>query len=144
MGAILDGMVVETGAVFAAKFMLPWSFSEQAAAATKPPGLFGIDLPRPHITEVRVVDPSTSGTAPAEFGSSNLEAFADRLAKPPYRSERLAGIATRTVSPSSPRTRASCAAGGPPTRTTSGLPSIQRSATRSATNLREHRAKGPT
>ena len=80
MGAILDGMVVETGAVFAAKFMLPWSFSEQAAAATKPPGLFGIDLPRPHITEVRVVDPSTSGTAPAEFGAPNLEAFADRPA----------------------------------------------------------------
>src|SRR3954447_23140412 len=33
MGATLDGMVEATGAVFEAKFMLPWSFSEEAAAA---------------------------------------------------------------------------------------------------------------
>ena len=32
MGATLDGMVEGTGAVFEAKFMLPWSFSEEAAA----------------------------------------------------------------------------------------------------------------
>jgi predicted phage-related endonuclease len=32
MGATLDGLVQEVGAVFEAKFMLPWSFSEQAAA----------------------------------------------------------------------------------------------------------------
>src|SRR5438876_8750477 len=32
MGATLDGVVTETGAVFEAKFMLPWSFSEEAAA----------------------------------------------------------------------------------------------------------------
>jgi predicted phage-related endonuclease len=32
MAATLDGLVEETGAVFEAKFMLPWSFSEQAAA----------------------------------------------------------------------------------------------------------------
>ena len=32
MGATLDGMVAETGVVFEAKFMLPWSFSEEAAA----------------------------------------------------------------------------------------------------------------
>src|SRR5271167_3252921 len=32
MGATLDGMVATTGAVFEAKFMLPWSFSEEAAA----------------------------------------------------------------------------------------------------------------
>jgi predicted phage-related endonuclease len=32
MGATLDGIVAETGAVFEAKFMLPWSFSEEAAA----------------------------------------------------------------------------------------------------------------
>src|SRR5256885_3008539 len=32
MGATLDGLVAETGAVFEAKFMLPWSFSEEAAA----------------------------------------------------------------------------------------------------------------
>jgi predicted phage-related endonuclease len=32
MGATLDGMVVGSGAVFEAKFMLPWSFSEEAAA----------------------------------------------------------------------------------------------------------------
>jgi predicted phage-related endonuclease len=32
MGATLDGLVVGTGAVFEAKFMLPWSFSEEAAA----------------------------------------------------------------------------------------------------------------
>jgi predicted phage-related endonuclease len=32
MAATLDGMVESTGAVFEAKFMLPWSFSEDAAA----------------------------------------------------------------------------------------------------------------
>src|SRR6202162_4591357 len=32
MGATLDGLVNETGAVFEAKFMLPWSFSEEVAA----------------------------------------------------------------------------------------------------------------
>jgi predicted phage-related endonuclease len=32
MAATLDGLVEQTGAVFEAKFMLPWSFSEQAAA----------------------------------------------------------------------------------------------------------------
>jgi predicted phage-related endonuclease len=31
MGATLDGVVSETGAVFEAKFMLPWSFSEEGA-----------------------------------------------------------------------------------------------------------------
>jgi predicted phage-related endonuclease len=32
MAATLDGMVEATGAMFEAKFMLPWSFSEEAAA----------------------------------------------------------------------------------------------------------------
>jgi hypothetical protein len=32
MAATLDGRVQQTGAVFEAKFMLPWSFSEEAAA----------------------------------------------------------------------------------------------------------------
>jgi len=32
MAATLDGLVAETGAVFESKFMLPWSFSEEAAA----------------------------------------------------------------------------------------------------------------
>src|SRR6478752_10099737 len=32
MAATLDGLVKKTGAVFEAKFMLPWSFSEEAAA----------------------------------------------------------------------------------------------------------------
>jgi len=32
MAATLDGIVEETGAVFESKFMLPWSFSEEAAA----------------------------------------------------------------------------------------------------------------
>src|SRR6185312_12187106 len=33
LGATLDGRVQSTGAVFEAKFMLPWAFSEEAAAA---------------------------------------------------------------------------------------------------------------
>jgi predicted phage-related endonuclease len=33
MAATLDGRVQQTGAVFEAKFMLPWNFSEEAAAA---------------------------------------------------------------------------------------------------------------
>jgi predicted phage-related endonuclease len=32
LAATLDGMVTETGAIYEAKFMLPWSFSESAAA----------------------------------------------------------------------------------------------------------------
>lgn len=32
MAATLDGMVEATGAVFEAKFMLPWAFSEETAA----------------------------------------------------------------------------------------------------------------
>jgi predicted phage-related endonuclease len=32
MAATLDGLVQETGAIFEAKFMLPWNFSEEAAA----------------------------------------------------------------------------------------------------------------
>ena len=39
MAATLDGLVAETGAVFEAKFMLPWSFSEQAAAEKHMPQL---------------------------------------------------------------------------------------------------------
>ncbi|MGL3111421.1 YqaJ viral recombinase family protein [Bradyrhizobium sp. BR 1432] len=32
MGATLDGIIEQTGAVFEAKFMLPWAFTEEAAA----------------------------------------------------------------------------------------------------------------
>ena len=38
MAATLDGMVEGKGAVFEAKFMLPWSFSEQAAGGRQRPG----------------------------------------------------------------------------------------------------------
>jgi hypothetical protein len=37
MGATLDSRVESTGAVFEAKFMLPWSFSEEAAAERATP-----------------------------------------------------------------------------------------------------------
>ena len=37
--SILDGRVEATGAVFEAKFMLPWSFSEEAAAEKHMPQL---------------------------------------------------------------------------------------------------------
>jgi predicted phage-related endonuclease len=39
MAATLDGIVVESGAVFEAKFMLPWSFSEELAAEKYMPQL---------------------------------------------------------------------------------------------------------
>src|SRR5262249_28163406 len=39
MAATLDGMVEQTGAVFEAKFMLPWSFSEAVAAEKYMPQL---------------------------------------------------------------------------------------------------------
>ena len=39
MAATLDGRVEATGAVFEAKFMLPWSFSEEAAAEKHMPQL---------------------------------------------------------------------------------------------------------
>src|SRR5471032_2638364 len=39
MAATLDGVIEGTGAVFEAKFMLPWSFSEEAAAEKHMPQL---------------------------------------------------------------------------------------------------------
>jgi YqaJ-like viral recombinase domain len=39
MGATLDGRIEASGAVFEAKFMLPWSFSEEAAAEKYMPQL---------------------------------------------------------------------------------------------------------
>jgi hypothetical protein len=39
MAATLDGIVEGTGAVFESKFMLPWSFSEEAAAEKHMPQL---------------------------------------------------------------------------------------------------------
>jgi predicted phage-related endonuclease len=39
MGATLDGRIAESDAVFEAKFMLPWSFSEEAAAEKYMPQL---------------------------------------------------------------------------------------------------------
>jgi predicted phage-related endonuclease len=39
LAATLDGIVASTGAVFEAKFMLPWSFSEEAAAEKHLPQL---------------------------------------------------------------------------------------------------------
>src|SRR5829696_2521587 len=39
MAATLDGMVQGSGAVFEAKFMLPWTFSEEAAAEKHMPQL---------------------------------------------------------------------------------------------------------
>ena len=125
MAATLDGRVEAIGAVFEAKFMLPWNFSEEAAAEKhmaqlqhnmwvtasrmavlsiitgggkwvemaipadplyqhllltaekkfwrcvetgEPPRLFSIELPRPRLDAVRVVDMS---------GSNSWAAFAD-------------------------------------------------------------------
>ena len=39
MGATLDGRVEATGAVFESNFMLPWSFSEEAAVEKYTPQL---------------------------------------------------------------------------------------------------------
>ena len=39
MGATVDGMITEETAVFEAKFMLPWSFTEEGAAAKHMPQL---------------------------------------------------------------------------------------------------------
>jgi predicted phage-related endonuclease len=41
MAATVDGMVEATGAVFEAKFMLPWSFTEQGAAEKYMPQAVG-------------------------------------------------------------------------------------------------------
>jgi predicted phage-related endonuclease len=53
MAATLDGIVEGTGAVFEAKFMLPWSFSEEAAAEKHMPQLrqtCGSPMPRPRFS----------------------------------------------------------------------------------------------
>ena len=55
MAATLDGLVRETGAVFEAKFMLPWSFSEEAAAA-KQHGAVATQYAGGRHPEVRAVD----------------------------------------------------------------------------------------
>jgi hypothetical protein len=125
MAATLDGRVQDSEAVFEAKFMLPWSFSEEAAAqkympqlqhnmwvvaarsavlsvitgggkwveikvhadplfqhlivtaerkfwrcveSGEPPSLYGIELPKPHIEAVRIVD-MTASNAWAEFAA---------------------------------------------------------------------------
>jgi predicted phage-related endonuclease len=136
MAATLDGRVEASGAVFEAKFMLPWSFSEEAAAekhmpqlqhnmwvvtarsavlsvitgggkwveitthadplyqhlivtaerkfwrcveSGEPPGLFGVEPPKPGIVAVRVVDMSASNSW-AEFADlfrNTRQAFLD-------------------------------------------------------------------
>jgi hypothetical protein len=93
MAATLDGRVEATGAVFEAKFMLPWNFSDKWVEMTipadplyqhllltaerkfwrcvqggEPPRLFGIEPPRPRIEAVRSVDMSGSN-AWAEFAN---------------------------------------------------------------------------
>src|SRR5262249_17587944 len=125
MGATLDGRIQGSDAVFEAKFMLPWSFSEQAAAEKympqlqhnmwvvaartavlsvitgggkwveilahadplyqhlivtaerkfwrcvetgEEPKLFGVELPKPRIRAIRIVD-MTSSNAWAEFAA---------------------------------------------------------------------------
>ena len=117
MGATLDGRAEATGAVFEAKFMLPWAFSEEAAVekcapqlqhnlwvvagriavlsvitgggkwvgievpadplyqhlivtaerkfwrcveSGEPPTLFGVELPKPRVEAVRIVDMTSS------------------------------------------------------------------------------------
>jgi len=136
MAATLDGRIQGGDAVFESKFMLPWSFSEEVAAAKympqlqhnmwvvaartailsiitgggkwveivthadplyqhlivtaerkfwrcvengEPPQLFGVDLPKPRIEAVRIVDMSTSN-AWAEFAglfAGTREAYLD-------------------------------------------------------------------
>jgi len=125
MAATLDGVVASTGAVFEAKFMLPWTFSEEAAAEKhmaqlqhnmwvsgaktavlsiitgggkwvelsiaadplyqhllitaekafwrcvkdgEPPRLFGVEVSRPRLDAVRVVDMSASNSWAALAG----------------------------------------------------------------------------
>ena len=97
MAATLDGRVQGSDAVFEAKFMLVWSFSEVAAAEKympqlqhnmrvvaartavlsvitgggkcgEPPTLFGVEPPKPRIEAIRIVDMSSSN-AWAEFAA---------------------------------------------------------------------------
>jgi len=80
MAATLDGRVEATGAVFEAKFMLPWNFSEEAAAekhmaqlqhnmwvtAARTAVLSTHLPPRPRVDAVRIVEMSGSNSW-AEF-----------------------------------------------------------------------------
>jgi YqaJ-like viral recombinase domain len=54
LAATLDGMVEGTGAVFESKFMLPWSFSEEAAG---PHAGAGIRRPSPNLCRVSLPEP---------------------------------------------------------------------------------------
>jgi hypothetical protein len=105
MAATLDGRVRGSEAVFEAKFMLPWSFSEEAAAGKympqlqhnmwvvaarsarcvesgEPPTLFGVDPPKPRIEAVRIVD-MTSSNAWAEFAAAFSRTATMRLDRRP-------------------------------------------------------------
>src|SRR5208283_4494455 len=90
LAATLDGFVNDLDAVFEAKFMLPWSFSEEAAAEKhmaqlqhnmwvtnarsaerrfwrcvqtgETPRPYGIEPPRPRVEAVRIVDMSGSNS----------------------------------------------------------------------------------
>jgi hypothetical protein len=52
MAATLDGVVEGTGAVFEAKFMLPWSFSEEAAAEKHMPQLHWVTNARDAVLSI--------------------------------------------------------------------------------------------
>jgi len=83
MAATLDGVVEGTGAIFEAKFMLPWSFSDEAAVekhmAQVQHNMWVTHLrtsvlsiitgaPRPRLEVVRIVDMSSSNSW-AEFAA---------------------------------------------------------------------------
>ena len=72
MAATLDGRVEGTDAVFEAKFMLPWSFSEEAAAAKYMPQL-------QHNMWVWRPGPRCSRSSPGAANGSRSLAHADPL-----------------------------------------------------------------
>ena len=88
MAATLDGLVEGIEAVFEAKFMLPWAFSEEAAAEKKVwrcvqsgevPHPINAEAPRPRIEAIRIVDMSSSNSW-AEFAAvfrNTRDAFLD-------------------------------------------------------------------
>ena len=77
MAATLDGMVEATGAVFEAKFMLPWSFSEEGAAEKYMPQLqHNMWVTNAKLSVLSIITGGGKWVEISDFGRSALSASA--------------------------------------------------------------------
>ena len=101
MAATLDGLVEPSGAVFEAKFMLPWTFSEEAAAekhmAQLQHNMWVAALP---------VGGAFHHHRRRQMGGNDYSSRSALPAPPPYRREKILALRSRRRAPSPVRGRA--------------------------------------